>query len=260
MSKASHGSFIWFDLLTTNPKAAIEFYAQVAGWKPQPFETGIPYTMFVGAQGPLGGVTDLPQAANQTSTGSHWTANVYVDDVDAACVAAKRLGGRVLVEPGEFPKVGRMAVIADPQGATTNLFKPNDAMELHDPSKPGEFTWCELLTTDHESAFAFYRQLFGWKKSRDFDMGRDLGNYLIYTHASGGRDCGGMFTKGKDMPMPPMWFHYIEVAGLDAAIERATRAGGKVMNGPMEVPGGARIAQLTDPQGAAFALHEEKTK
>ena len=41
---------------------------------------------------------------------------------------------------------------------------------------------------------------------------------------------------------------------LDAAQERATGRGARVINGPMEVPGGQRIVQLMDPQGAAFAL------
>ena len=85
-----------------------------------------------------------------------------------------------------------------------------------------------------------------------------MGKYLIY--GLGGTELGGMFTKTKEMPMPPMWFYYIEIADLDAAIERAKAKGGRVLNGPMEVPGGARIAQLTDPQGAAFALHENANK
>ncbi len=55
--------------------------------------------------------------------------------------------------------------------------------------------------------------------------------------------------------MPPAFMFYVEVSGLDAALACATRMGAKLMNGPMEVPGGARIAQLMDPQGVAFALH-----
>jgi len=46
-----------------------------------------------------------------------------------------------------------------------------------------------------------------------------------------------------------------DFARLDAALRRATTRGAKVLSGPMDVPGGGRIAQLQDPQGAAFALH-----
>ena len=113
--------------------------------------------------------------------------------------------------------------------------------------------WSELLTTDHEAAFRFLSPLFGWEKIRDFDMGA-MGKYLIY--GRGGKELGGMFTKSKDMPMPPAWTYYTQVADLDAAIERAKSRDARLLNGPQEVPGGARVAQLADPQGASFALHE----
>jgi predicted enzyme related to lactoylglutathione lyase len=126
-------------------------------------------------------------------------------------------------------------------------------MNARDTTTPGEFTWSELLATEHESAFGFYSALFGWKKQRDFDMG-PMGKYLIF--GTGDRDLGGMFTKPKDMPAPPHWVYYVQVADLDASIARAKAQGAKLVNGPMDVPGGARVAQLDDPQGGGFALHE----
>ena len=60
--------------------------------------------------------------------------------------------------------------------------------------------------------------------------------------------------------MPPMWLYYTEVSDLDAAIARSTKNGAKIMNGPMDVPGGGRMAQLMDPQGAGFALHRAPQK
>ncbi len=62
-------------------------------------------------------------------------------------------------------------------------------------------------------------------------------------------------TTPKDAPMPPMWLFYASTSDLDAAVKRATGKGAKITNGPMDVPGG-RVAQLVDPQGAAFALHQ----
>jgi predicted enzyme related to lactoylglutathione lyase len=253
MAIATPGSFLWYDLLTTDPKAATAFYAHVIGWTSQPFEQG--YTLFVGSQGGVGGTADLPEQARNMGAMPHWTSNVCVADVDATVDEARKLGGSVLVQPNDFPKVGRLAVIADPQGATINVFKPANRMTLHDSTKPGEFTWNELTAADHESAFAFYSRLFGWKKSREHDMGH-MGKYVLY--GVEGRDLGGMWTKPKDMPAPPHWLYYVETADLNGAVERAKGKGAKLLNGPMEVPGGARIAQLQDPQGAAFALHEKK--
>jgi predicted enzyme related to lactoylglutathione lyase len=255
MTDSNVGRFVWYDLMTERPDAAIAFYGHVVGWTPQPFEQG--YTMFVGSQGPVGGTVQLPDAMKKMGAPPHWTSNVQVANADATVAKVRELGGRVYAEPKDYPKVGRLAVIADPQGATINVFQPNDPMKVHDSTKPGEFTWSELLTSDHEAAFRFYSTLFGWKKQRDHDMG-PMGKYLIY--GVGNKDLGGMFTKSKDMPMPPAWLYYVEVADLDAAVARAKSKDARLLNGPMEVPGGARIAQLADPQGAAFALHEQARK
>jgi hypothetical protein len=112
-------------------------------------------------------------------------------------------------------------------------------------------SWHELITSDHEAALRFYSQLFGWQKT-DAIPGPN-GTYQMY--GKGGRTFGGMMTKPKDYPAPPHWLYYVKVADLDGALARVKKNDGKVWNGPMEVPGGDRVAQCVDPQGAAFALH-----
>jgi predicted enzyme related to lactoylglutathione lyase len=111
----------------------------------------------------------------------------------------------------------------------------------------GRFVWYELLTTDPNSAIAFYSEVVGWK-TEPFG---DAGDYT---------QLGGMMTTPKDMKtpdgrqVPPSWMYYVTTGDLDAALARAKTKGVRVLNGPMEVPGGQRIVQLMDPQGAAFAL------
>ena len=56
--------------------------------------------------------------------------------------------------------------------------------------------------------------------------------------------------------MSPAWLYYVQVDDLDGTLVRVKNSGGKVLNGPVTVPTGARIAQVMDPQGAAFAVHE----
>jgi predicted enzyme related to lactoylglutathione lyase len=180
-----------------------------------------------------------------------------VDDVDATVVRARQLGGRIYKEPSDIPTVGRFAVIADPQGAALSVFKPASDMPLHDVSEEGEFCWNELTTSDSSAAFKFYSELFGWKILEEMDMG-PMGTYRIF--GVGDQRLGGIMTAPRDQPSPPAWLFYAETGNLDAALRRATTKGAKVLNGPMEVPGGARIAQLQDPQGAAFALHESVRK
>jgi predicted enzyme related to lactoylglutathione lyase len=85
-----------------------------------------------------------------------------------------------------------------------------------------------------------------------------MGKYLIF--GIGDKDLGGMFTKPKEMPAPSHWLYYVTVTDIDAAIAKAKAKGAKLLNGPMEVPGGARVAQLDDPQDAGFGLHEGPKK
>ena len=257
MADSKIGQFVWHDHMTKDPKAAIAFYTAVAGWTTQPFGEAGDYDMWVGSQGPLGGVTKLPEEAAKMGAPPHWMGHVQVANVDATAALAKKLGGKVYREPSDVPTVGRFAVIADPQGAVISVFTPSGEMKLHDVSKEGEFCWNELLTSDTAAAFSFYAELFGWKVMQDMDMGH-MGTYRTY--GVGEKTIGAMMTTPKGAPMPPMWVYYAETSDLDAAIARATKNGAKVMNGPMDVPGGGRIAQLTDPQGAAFALHQSAKK
>jgi predicted enzyme related to lactoylglutathione lyase len=248
----NYGRFVWYELLTPDPHAAVSFYTDVIGWDTQEWENG--YTMWVSSQGPLGGVMRLPDDARKDGVRPHWTSYVEVADVDATAAQVRGLGGRVLVEPTDLPKLGaRFTIIADPQGASIYAYKPFDVMKLHDSTKPGEFTWSELLTSDHDGAFAFYSSLFGWQRLGEHDLG-PMGVYLLY--GVGEEQLGGMFTKTKEMLISPTWSYYVEVDGLDVRVEKAKAKGATLLNGPMDVPGGSRIAQILDPQGVMFAMHE----
>lgn len=247
------GRFVWYDLLTTDPDAAASFYTKVAGWGTQDWPGGAkPYTMWTTHDSPIGGVMEL---APELKAGMppHWIGYVSVPDVDASAKEAESLGGKVLTAPMDIPEVGRFAVISDPQGAAIAIFTPTNVPPGHE-GKPnvGEISWHELTTTDHAKAYDFYQKLFGWNKTSVMDMG-DAGEYQMY--GRGDDVLGGMWTKPADMPMPPNWLYYIRVPNVDEAAERVKALGGQVLNGPMDVPGGDRIAQCMDPQGAAFAVH-----
>ena len=62
-----------------------------------------------------------------------------------------------------------------------------------------------------------------------------------------------MMTKAESVPAP-FWLHYFTVDAIDAAADRVTGQGGRVLHGPHEVPGGSWIIQCQDPQDAMFAL------
>jgi predicted enzyme related to lactoylglutathione lyase len=80
-----------------------------------------------------------------------------------------------------------------------------------------------------------------------------MGIYQLFALGAGGPAIGGMWNKPAAIPAT-FWLYYFNVEAIDAAVERVKAAGGKIVNGPMEVPGGSFIVQGEDPQGAMFAL------
>jgi uncharacterized protein len=249
----NQGSFVWYDLMTTDQKAAEAFYKAVVGWDMA--DAGMPegdYTILSMGKDQIGGLMAIPKEACERGAPSMWTGYIGVADVDAAANELKKKGGTIKRPPQDIPGVGRFAVVTDPYGATFNLFTPTGGAAPTPPSMaPGQVGWRELNSDDGPKAFDFYSQMFGWTKTEAMDMGA-LGVYQLF--AAGGKDAvGGMMTRMKDMPMA-MWLFYFVVGNIDAAVERVKKAGGKVINGPMEVPGNAWIIQGIDPQGALFAL------
>jgi hypothetical protein len=121
------------------------------------------------------------------------------------------------------------------------------------PPANGTIGWHELYTTDIDGAFDFYNKLFGWTKVNDMDMG-PMGVYRIFDegdHKQMGD--GGMMNKPPQIPLA-CWNFYFCVDAIGAAIKRVEAGGGKVLNGPQQVPGGGWIIQGQDPQGAMFSL------
>ncbi len=250
----TQGNFVWYELQTSDVNGAIKFYKDVIGWGTEAFEGDMPYSTWTVGGSSIGGVTTLPDDARKMGAPPHWLAYVAADNVDALTKKAESLGAKAYVPPMDIPKVGRFSVIADPQGAVIALFK-GSGPESPQPAQPtnGHFSWHELLAGEWEAAFRFYSQLFGWQKTDAMDMGPERGTYQMY--GKGGRTLGGMMTRPKGYPAPPHWLYYVNVKDLDAALGRTKKGDGKVMMGPTEVPGGDRVAQCVDPQGAAFALH-----
>jgi len=248
----TRGHFVWHELMTPDPEAAMEFYTRVIGWKTQAWDQNPSYIMWMTERGPIGGLMTLPAEAKLQGAPPHWLAYIDTPDLDATVADAVRLGGRVLKPATGIPNVGRFAILADPQGAVFAAHTSESSMPQSDTPQVGAFSWHELATTDPVAAFGFYQELFGWDKMDAMDMGPS-GVYQIF--GWGGKSMGGVYRKPKEMVAPPNWLGYVHIPDTNKAIEKIKKAGGKVLNGPMEVPGGDLIAQGLDPQGAAFAVH-----
>jgi uncharacterized protein len=251
-----HGIPIWYELMTLDPQASRRFYEAVVGWRIEaqpsgPVGSSMDYRMIATATGLVGGVFKLTPEMKAQGAQPCWMHYIGVDDVDRCVASITAAGGSVLLPAHDIPGVGRIAMVADPQGAASYVMRGSseELSTAFAPEQEGHGAWHELHAADGAKATAFYCQQFGWSKSTAMDMGPG-GIYQLF--ATGGQDLGGIMTD-KDFAHPA-WLIYFRVNGIDAAAGRITQAGGKVVNGPMEVPGGGWIVGGVDPQGVMFAL------
>jgi len=250
------GRPLWYELMTTDAKAAEAFYDTVVGWTSEPF-TGAaqPYTVFSrSAKTPVAGLMTLPK---EMKAPPFWAMYVGVPNLEAALADVTKRGGRECSPVIDVAGVGRMQMVQDPQGAAFYLFQPASTDQLPEGEpEVGDASWHELMTSDMPAAMQFYHEVFGWQAADAMDMG-PMGKYQMFSRPRG--TIGGMMNKPAEMAqVPPHWGIYFRVPDIDAAVQRITANSGKILNGPMEVPGGDRIVNAMDPQGGAFSLHERK--
>lgn len=240
--QSARGRFVWHDLVTSDTAAAQSFYTKVLGWKTQSWEQDPNYSMFAAASGPLGGT--VSDASGQP----HWIGYLSADNLQATIDQATAAGASVVKEATPAG-TGEYAILKDPQGALFGVYA-GGSQSKDAPAKRGEFSWHELATSDPKAALDFYMQLFGWEQVAAHDMG-EMGTYYIF--GRDGKQEGGIYAPQGGTA--PHWLGYVRVKDVNQIVKKVKSAGGKVLNGPMEVPGGDWIVQFADPQGGALAAH-----
>ena len=141
-----------------------------------------------------------------------------------------------------------MQRVRDAQGAVLALRQGGE------PDAVG-CAWHEAYATDHPALFETYAAAFGWEKTEVMDTG-SMGTYQLFAWPGASKSAGGMSNAASSPDTHPHWRFYFEVDDLDHAVSRFEALGGKIIHGPMDVPGGNRVVIVDDPQGAALALVE----
>jgi uncharacterized protein len=240
------GKFVWFEHVSKEPGKAQAFYAEVLGWRVEPFPMGDSHYEMIYVGDTMIGGYDAPRSDREPS---RWISYVSVEDVDATVKAATARGGKVLKEPFDIPGVGRSAGIADPQGAELHLLQ-NLSGDPADAIPPrGHWLWNELHTSDPTGALPFYEKVLGFSH-RSMDMGPEGAYHIL---SKGGVDRGGV-TGHLPAGVPAHWLPYVNVDDADATIARARRMGAKIQVGPEDIPGVGRFGVLQDPTGAVLAI------
>ncbi|WP_019644364.1 VOC family protein [Novispirillum itersonii] len=123
---ALHGKFYWNELMTRSAEKAMAFYGETLGWSfsefPGPFG-GRYWIAMDGDDLPAGGLFEMT-GPDYDGVPEHWLAYVAVDDVDGRVGMTTGNGGKILRPPADVTGVGRVAIVADVNGAALGLITP----------------------------------------------------------------------------------------------------------------------------------------
>jgi len=259
-----------------DPVAATEFYGRLFGWE---FEDRMPTDApghFFAAR--LGG-REVTGIASQDGArqAPAWLTYIAVDSADATAAAVWAAGGSVLSEPEDVFTAGRMAVCADPQGATFGIWQAGRHKGAQIVNAPGSWNWSNLETSDVEGAKAFYGAVFGWEPAPVRfggyaatmwrlpgygDTLEQINPGVRERHAASSAPEGFSDAIGWLLALTPdqvaagvapRWAVTFAVDGTDAVAERADKLGGAIVTPPHDA-GPTRLAVLRDPQGARFSI------
>ena len=255
----------WVDTMQPDPEAALPFYSGLFGWD---FEDMMPE----GSEGryflgrlrgrDVAAVGSIPAGAPPMAM---WNSYVWVASADDTTSKARDAGGGVVMEPFDVPDSGRMAVLADPEGAVFCAWEAKSHRGAQIVNEHGSLNFNGLATRDPERAARFYEAVFGWQVL-ELGAGRmwalpGYGDHLEQMTQMGAPD--GFIDvvaqlnaiAADDSGTPTHWSVTFAVDDAEAAAAQARELGGDVLAGPFDAPW-TRVAVLKDPQGATFVASQ----
>lgn len=256
------GSFIWYELMTSDANAAAKFYGDVVGWKiagqsDPNAPPGRDYRMIQRSDGgSAGGVLQITDQMRLHGANPVWLGYLQVKDVDATMKAILADGGTVHLPKMSLP-VGEIAMVSDPLDTPFYVMspipppgRPDATSDVFDPLAAQHVRWNELASPDLARAKAFYAKHFGFEFNEVMPMG-PMGDYCFIDHH--GQRIGAIMQR-HDARQPAAWLFYVGVPSIAAAARAIAAHGGRVVMGPHQVPTGEWIVVAVDPAGAGFGL------
>jgi predicted enzyme related to lactoylglutathione lyase len=260
----------WVDTSQPDPEAALPFYAGVFGWE---FEDMMPpgsdgkYFVARLRGGDVAAVGSIPEGAPQMAS---WNTYVWVDSADETAAKAVEAGGKALMEPFDVMDAGRMAVIADPEGAVFCVWQARQHRGAQIVNEPGSLNFNGLNTRDAPGAKRFYGSVFGWQTlgaEGGFEMWTlpgygdhleegdpEMRTRIAEVGAPPGFEdvVASLNPIAQDQPdVPAHWGVTFAVDDADAVAAKTEELGGTVVVAPFDAPW-VRMTVITDPQGATF--------
>jgi len=235
MSSPRSTRFERFELRTTALSAARDFYEQVVG---------------AAFWGPRVSATALPEQALARGAKPHWVGHIGVDDPLAVAARVVKRGGQQLGPTLRDAAGVPYVFLRDPFGALLALGAKRD-----DPAEHA-VTRHLLHTTDHEQAFAFYAELFGWHPLDEGELpGVEGARHRTFAWDRTGNAVGSVTNAARLPAIHRQWLYVFEVADVTRACEVIRGNGGLTLE-PVRLGNGEVFVAADDPQGAAFDLHQ----
>jgi len=263
----------WVDVTQPDPEAVVPFYQGIFGWEVEdtmPEGSGMQYFMGRIRGGDVAAISSVPEGSPPMAG---WNTYIWVDSADEAAAKAREAGGSVLAEPFDVMTAGRMAVLADPEGAIISVWQPGDHKGAQVVNEHGALNFNGLSTRDLEGAKAFYGAVFGWEvldiPAGSMWMLPGYGDHLEEGSPGLREQMKGMgapdgfidvvaalrVLPDDDTSTPPHWNVTFGVDDAQAAAAQAGQLGGKVVDGPNDVPWSRQVV-LQDPGGATFVASQ----
>jgi uncharacterized protein len=258
----------WVDTSQPSPERTLPFYSGLFGWD---FEDVMPDdsegNYFIGrlGGGDAAAVGSTPAGAPPSAT---WNTYIWVDSADETAARAVAAGGAVAMEPFDVLDAGRIAVLADPEGAAFFVWQAKNHQGARVVNEHGALNFNGLVTRDPETAAAFYGAVFGWQvlslPSGPMWALPGYGDHLE-ERSPGLRDqmaqMGGpegfidvvaaLDPITDDSETPAHWSVTFGVDDAEATAALAKELGGEVVSEPVDVPW-SRQTVIRDPNGATF--------
>jgi len=255
----------WVDTLQPDPFITIRFYESLFGWKfisggkirqepPGDYYVAQLRGRDVAGVGPL-----LRKAAGLQP---NWTTHIRVESANATLAAAIAAGGKALIEPFDLTPAGRMALLADPTGATFAVWKPKHRRGAQVINEAGAWALSTLNTNDLRASQEFYGSVFGWKA--EVLSGGQLTIFRLPGYFGGEptqpvpRDVVAIM-QSVNPGQHPQWGVDFWIDDVDLVSERAAELGGVVVLEPRD-SGSFRYAVLEDSQGAVFTVSKMRAQ
>ncbi|MET9322819.1 VOC family protein [Streptomyces sp. NPDC003038] len=242
--------------MTQDLSSAQRFYGAVMGWEFRSTRLGEGFTVALRDGAPVAGIGAL---ARSLSVPVAWTPYFAVDDADVTAARIRERGATMAVGPLAFG-TGRAALAADLDGAVFGFWQ-GEVIPDWSVGRGEAPALVELRTRDAFAAAIFYGQVLDWASGRPgcCEVSYEEDHVVLrHGHDTVARISGGAVEAAPDPQIRPRWHVHFQVPDLEAAVEAATRLGGRTAS-PVESSTVSRRVSLRDPAGALFTVVSPRT-